>query len=174
MKLYDSALQPSITTFHGIVPRRKAHSMGRVVLDVVFSNDKKFRLEKICFEVVNFKSAYHAIFSRPAFAKFMARPYYAYLKLKMPCPNGTITISGDVGKAIECETGNIVFAESIIASEELERLNLQVDPNDVTMLKKPTLDPRDKFQAALETKCIFLVEGDSSKTTVIGANMDPA
>ena len=42
MKLDDSALQPSNTTFHGIVPRRKAHSMGRVVLDVVFGNDKNF------------------------------------------------------------------------------------------------------------------------------------
>ena len=56
---------------------------------------------------------------------------------------GTITISGDVDKAIECEKGNAVFAESVIASEELERLKLQVDPNDVTMLKKPTLDPCD-------------------------------
>ena len=174
MKLCDSALQPSVTTFHGIIPGRKAHSMGHVVLDVVFGNDKNFRLEIFCFEVVNFKSTYHAIFGRPAFAKFMARPCYAYLKLKMPGPNGTITISGDVDKAIECEKGNAVFAESVITSEELERLKLQVDPNDTTMLKKPTLDARDKFQATQETKCIALVEGDSSKTATIRANMDPA
>ena len=62
MKLCDSALQSSNTTFHCIVPSRKAHSMGRVVLDVIFGNDRNFRLEKICFEVVNLKSAYHAIF----------------------------------------------------------------------------------------------------------------
>ena len=63
MKLDDSALRPSNTTFHGIIPGTKAHSMGRVVLDVVFGNNKNFRLKKICFEVGNFKSAYHAIFS---------------------------------------------------------------------------------------------------------------
>ena len=123
---------------------------------------------------MNFKTAYHTILGRPAFTKFMAGPCDAYLKLKMPSPNGTITVSDDVDKAIECEKGNTVFAESVIASEELERLKLQVDPNDATMLKKPTLDPRDKFQAAQETKRIALVEGDSSKTAVIGANMDPA
>ena len=92
----------------------------------------------------------------------------------MSGPNGTITISGDVDKAIECEKGNAVFAELVIASEELEQLKLQVGPNDVTMLKKPTLDPRDKFQASQETKRIALVEGNSSKTVGIGANMDPA
>ena len=42
------------------------------------------------------------------------------------------------------------------------------------MVKKPTLDPRDKFQATQETKHIALFEGDSSKIAVIGANMDPA
>ena len=150
----------TLHTFHVIIPGRKAHSMGRVVLNVVFGNDKNFRLKKICFEAVNFKSAYHAIFGRPAFVKFMARPCYAYLKLKMPGPNGTITVSGDIDKVIECEKGNVIFAESAIATEDLEKLKLQVDPNDITMLKKPTLDLRDKFQATQETKRIALVEGD--------------
>ena len=99
MKLCGSALQPSNTIFRGIVSGKKAHSMGRVV----FGNDNKICLEKISFEVVNFKSAYHAIFCRPTFKKFMACPCYACMKLKMSGPNGTITISGDVDKAIECE-----------------------------------------------------------------------
>jgi hypothetical protein len=32
---------------------------------------------------------YHAILGRPAYAIFMAVPYYAYLKLKMSGNNGT-------------------------------------------------------------------------------------
>ena len=92
----------------------------------------------------------------------------------MPGPNGNITISGDIDKAIECERGNAVFAESVIATEELERLKLSVDPNDMTITKKPTIDAKDKFQAAQETKRFELVEGDSSKTAVIGAHMDSA
>ena len=61
-----------------------------------------------------FKCAYHAIFGRPAFAKFMARPCYIYNKLKMPGENGTITISGNFKKAKECERGMTVFAEAVI------------------------------------------------------------
>ena len=78
----------------------------------------------------------------------MARPCYAYLKMKMPGHNGTITVHGDVDYAIECEKGNTVFAESVMATERLEQLKLKVDPNDMTIVKKPTLDARDKFQSA--------------------------
>ena len=159
MKLRDEQLVPTITTFHGIVPGKKAYPLGKIALDVVFGTAKNFRLEKIWFEVVNFRSSYHAILGRPAFAKFMARPCYAYLKMKLPGPNGIITVHGDVDRAIECEKGNAVFAESVIATEQLEQLKLQVDPNDMTIVKKPTLDSRDKFMSAQETKRIPLVEG---------------
>ena len=76
-------------------------------------------MESIRFEVVPFKSAYHAIFGRPAFAKFMARPCYIYSKLKMLGPNGTITINGNFKKAKECERGNAAFVEAILHAEEL-------------------------------------------------------
>ena len=35
------------------------------------------------FEVVKIKSPYHALFGRLAYARFMARPCYVYLKLKI-------------------------------------------------------------------------------------------
>ena len=75
----------------------------------------------------------------------MARPCYTYLKLKMSGPRGIITVHGDIDHTIECEKVNVVFAESVIATEQLEQLKLQVDPNDMTIIKKPTLDARDKF-----------------------------
>ena len=154
------------------MPGKKAYPLGKITLDVVFGTDKNFRLERIGFEVVNFRSSYHVILGRPAFAKFMARPYYAYLKMKMPGHNGTISVHGEIDRAIECEKGNTVFAESIIATEQLEQFKFKVDPNDMTIVKKPTLDARDKFQLAQETKRIQLVEGDSSKAAVIGSHLD--
>jgi hypothetical protein len=33
----------------------------------------------------------------------MVLPYYAYLKMKMPWPNGVITISGDLQNAYQCD-----------------------------------------------------------------------
>ena len=53
----------------------------------------------ITFEVVNFKSSYHVILGRPAYHKFQARSCHIYNKLKMPAPNGWITVSGSFKKA---------------------------------------------------------------------------
>ena len=76
-------------------------------------------MESIQFEVVLFKSAYHAIFGRPAFAKFMARPCYIYSKLKMPGPDGAITINSNFKKEKECERGNTAFTEAVLHADEL-------------------------------------------------------
>ena len=109
MGLRDEQMVPTITSFHGIVPRKNAYLLGKITLDVVFGTAKNFRLKRIGFEVVNFHSSYHAILGRPAFAKFMARPCYAYLKMKMPGHNGTIFVHSDIDRAIECEKGNAVL-----------------------------------------------------------------
>ncbi len=101
-----SRLSESSMQFHGVVPGRKAKSLGQIALDVVFGSDKNFRKEKLTFEVVDFQSAYHAILGRPAYARFMARPCYVYLKLKMPGPKGVITITGNRQRAEEQAIGS--------------------------------------------------------------------
>jgi hypothetical protein len=45
---------------------------------------------------MDWPSQYHAILGRPAFAKFMAVPHYAYLTLKIPGPKGTIMVQGSL------------------------------------------------------------------------------
>ncbi|KAK1618649.1 hypothetical protein QYE76_024166 [Lolium multiflorum] len=82
-------LEETDTCFHGILPTEPGYSLGRIYLNVVFGRSDNFRKEKIEFEVVNWESQYHAILGRPAYAKFMAVPHYAYLKLKMPGNKGT-------------------------------------------------------------------------------------
>ena len=86
-------LAKSDNTFHGIVPGKAVYPLGTVQFPVVFGEPRNFRTEKIDFEVVDWKSQYHAILGRPTFARFMAVPHYAYLKLKMSGPNGVITVS---------------------------------------------------------------------------------
>ena len=87
MNLKRSQLQPTSTIFHGIVPGKSHHPEGKITLDVAFGESKhKYRMEKIEFEVVKLESPYHALFGRPAFAKFMARPCYVYLQLKIEDP----------------------------------------------------------------------------------------
>ena len=97
-----SRLSTSNMSFYGVIPGKKAASLGQIALDVVFGDSKNFHKEKLAFEVVDFQSAYHAILGRPAYAHFMARPCYVYLKLKMPGPKGVITVTGNRKKAEEC------------------------------------------------------------------------
>ena len=51
-----------------------------------------YRVEHINFYVTDFNIAYHAILGRPALAKFMVVPHYAYLVLKMPSPTGVLAL----------------------------------------------------------------------------------
>ena len=128
-------------------------------------------MESIRFEVVPFKSAYHAIFGRPAFAKFMARPCYIYSKLKMSGPNGTITINDNFKKAKECERGNAAFAEAVLHAEELADMRKDAGTSQLPETAAPA-EPKNTFKASVETKQMDLAKGDSSKQVTIGSGLD--
>ena len=49
----------------------------------------------------------------------MAVPNYTYLKLKIPCPGGIITIGTSFLRAYECEVECCDHAAAIVASGEL-------------------------------------------------------
>ena len=79
MNLTDKDLKPSSTVFHRVVPGKSAYPVGKIALEVAFSNEHDYRAETLNFEVVKIKSPYHAMFGRLAYAKFMLRPCYVYL-----------------------------------------------------------------------------------------------
>jgi hypothetical protein len=87
-------LKPTDCSFHGIVPGSANYPLGRIALNICFGNRQNYRREKLDFEVMDWPSQYHAILGRPAFLQFMAVPHYTYLVLKMPGPNGIITVKG--------------------------------------------------------------------------------
>jgi hypothetical protein len=87
-------LKPTDYSFHGIVPGSANYPLGRIALDVCFSNCLNYKREKLEFEVTDWPPQYHAIPRQPAFLRFMAVPHYTYLVLKMPGPNGIITVNG--------------------------------------------------------------------------------
>ena len=175
MGLTDKSLKQSNTIFHGVVPGKSAYPVGKIELEVAFGDEYDSRAEKLTFEVVKIKSPYHALFGRPAYAKFMARPCYVYLQLKMPGYKGTITVHGSRKIALECEEGDAAYAESVCATEELKFYKDNVDPTDMTSLKKPTTEHELvlKFKSADDTKMVDFVPGDSSKQFIISANLDP-
>ena len=168
MQLQDRQLIPTEKVFHGIVPGKSAKPIGKIYLEVAFGTVENFRSEIMSFEVVDLKSPYHALFGRPAYFKFMARPCYVYLKLKMPGPAGVITVNGSKQMALECELGDAAMAETACAQEEFKFYKANVDPEDNSVLKKPATEEKMKFKSAQDTKTVDFTPGDSSKQFVIG------
>ena len=82
---------------------------------------------------------------------------------------------GDRKIALDYEEGDAAYAESSCATEELKFYKDNVDPADMTPLKKPTTEnePLMKFQLADDTNMVGFVLGDSSKQFSISANLDP-
>jgi hypothetical protein len=104
--------------FHRIMPGHSCTPMERIELEVLFGGKDNHRREPIWFEVVDLNSPYHALLARPALAKFMAVPHYAYLKMTLPGPRGVITVAGCYKKSIECARASSKLAEALVITEE--------------------------------------------------------
>jgi hypothetical protein len=155
----QNMLEPSHTTFHGIVPGISCAPMGKIRVDVMFGTRQSCRCENIEFEVVDLESPYHALLGRPALAKFMASTHVAYLKMKMPGPNGVITITGNHKISMECASTGSALAESLVIAEEKKRINQAVALAQSAQLGMPGMsNPHGSvaFQATKETKLISI------------------
>jgi hypothetical protein len=97
--------------FYRVVPGKAAYPIGRVCLPVTFGTDENFRTEYLTFEVADFRSSYHDIFKRPMLAKFMAIPHQTYLIMKMPVPNGILSVLGDIMVSYNCESATIKLSK---------------------------------------------------------------
>src|SRR4051812_36774413 len=151
MGLTHKQLQTSNTVFHGIVPGKSARPIGKIYLETAFGTSENFRSEIIPYEVVKLESPYHAIMGRPSYGRFMARPCYVYLKLKMSGPNRPTTVDGSRTRATECNEQLVKFPNSACAKEDLTAYQEKVDPTDSTIPKKTTPDNNPKFQPAQDT-----------------------
>jgi hypothetical protein len=114
-----STIRAGAVPFHGIIPGKRVLPLGQLDLPVCFRTPSNFRKETLTFEVVGFRGTYHAVLGRPCYAKFMAVPNYTYLKLKMPGPNGVITVGSTYRHVYECDVECMEYAEALAESEAL-------------------------------------------------------
>ena len=110
MGIEPSRIKPTKTTFKGIIPGVEAHCTGSITLEVVLGSPDNFRSEELIFDIVPFRSGYHALLGRTAFARFNAVPHYAYLKLKMPGPRGVIIVNGNTERSLRTEEHTAALA----------------------------------------------------------------
>lgn len=112
---------------------------------------------------VNFQSSNHAN------AKFMARPCYIYLKLKMLGPNGVIMVSSDPKRPNKCDNANTAITDTLVMAEELDEIQKKVNTKQFPPSKKQATD--SSFQLAKDTKNVQVHPEDSSKTAQITTNL---
>jgi hypothetical protein len=132
-----------------------------------------FRVKHINFYVTDFNTAYHAILGRPALAKFMAVPHYAYLVLKMPAPAGVLALRANLSVAYACESESLVLAEATDLSIKMTNLVTEAKTARPEDLEIPTFEAPRATAKSKEVKEVSLGLEDPSKTVKIGAHLDP-
>jgi hypothetical protein len=138
-------------------------------LPICFVTPANFRKETLTFEVVGFQGTYHTILGCPCYAWFMAVPNYTYLKLKMPSPNGVITVGPSYEHAYECDVECVKHEEAILESATLAA-NLDGLANEIPNPKRHT----GNFKRTEDVKLVPLDPTDpKGKALSISATLDP-
>jgi hypothetical protein len=165
-------LQPTDCSFHGIVPGSANHSLGKIKVDVCFGDQNNFEREKLEFVVMDWPSQYHAILGRPAFARFMVVPHYAYLVLKIPGPSGVITVKGNFEVSDTCDKEFHQMAQTFGMTAEYPRLKGDTDHNVLLDIGRSL--PDQAFDTVRDSKKVWVHPTDPDKTTSIAVDLDPA
>ena len=124
--------------------------MGSITLEVVFGSPDNFRSEELIFDIVPFRSGYHALLGRTAFARFNAVPHYAYLKLKMPGPRGVITVNGNTERSLRTEEHTAALAAEVQSGLLKQHHSAAAEPLDTIKRSRTTLQQDSKARQELD------------------------
>jgi hypothetical protein len=163
-------LRPSTTPFHGVAPGKRVQPLGHIDLPVWFGTPDNYRKEMLTFEVVGFRGAYHTILERPCYAKFMAVPNYTYLKMKMPGPNGVITVRSSIEHTFDCDVECVEHTEALALDEALVANMEKMVNEDFNSTAKHA----SSFEAAEQTKEVPLdPAAPEGKVLRVSSTLDP-
>jgi hypothetical protein len=102
----------------------------------------------------------------------MAIPHYPYLLLKMPGPNGTLPLRGDLRCAFDYDVQAVQIAAKAQAAsgrEEIATIVAKINPEELEILaKKPSILAPPK---EADVQQIDLGTGDPSKTATINTHL---
>jgi hypothetical protein len=158
--------------FFVIVPSKAAYPMGQVSLSVTFGTEENFRTEYLSFDVVDFKSSFHAILCRPMLARFMVVLHYTYLVLKMPAPKGVLTVYGDLLISFKCDNAALEIAmmhDWFGALAVMVAEAKKVDQSDLAISEQKHTETALDATPLTKKFCLGLPE--PAKTVVIGDDL---
>jgi hypothetical protein len=164
-------LHESDTPFFGIVPTEGEYPLGHIYMPVTFGTLENYKTEFLRFEVASFDCGYNAIIGRPGLAKFMAIPHYTYMILKMPGPQGIITVRADFQGATECFR---VAIQAVLTTKPSTTSSAQANSKPKEDFTVPTNEAQavTSMRPTEETKRINLGFTDERKSVVISSSLD--
>jgi hypothetical protein len=164
-------LHESDTPFFGIVPTEGEYPLGHIYLSVTFGTPENYITEFLRFEVANFDCGYNTIIGRPGLAKFTVIPHYTYMILKMPGPQGIITVRTDFQGAAECFR---VAIQAALTTKPSATSSEQANSKPEEDLAVPANEAQamTSMRPTEETKRINLGFADERKTAVISSSLD--
>jgi hypothetical protein len=164
-------LHESDTPFFSIVPTEGENPLGHIYMPVTFGTPENYRTEFLRFEVASFDCGYNAIIGRLGLAKFMAIPHYSYMILKMPGPQGIITVRADFQGAAECFRVAIQAALTTkLPTTSFSQANSK--PQEDLAIPANEAQAVTSIRSTEETKRINLRFADERKTTIISSSLD--
>ena len=112
----------------------------------------------VTFDVPHFEIPYNAILGRPSLAKFMVSAHYAYMVIKMPGPQGPITVPIDMEGAMRCV--ELVHTAAVTdqpphEQREFAQSRTRIEASDAGPIKE------------------ILLDADPAKTVKVGGSLDP-
>jgi hypothetical protein len=106
----------------------------------------------------------------------MVVPHYTYLVLKMPSPVGVLSLQGDLKISYDCDTEAVELAATNQvpnAMMEIYAVSKMLSPSELDISEKSEMANKPQPSEEVQVKAIDLGTGDNSKTTMIGAGLDP-
>jgi hypothetical protein len=164
-------LHKSDTPFFGIVPTEGEYPLGHIYMPVTFGTLENYRTKFLRFEVANFDCGYNTIIWRPGLAKFMAIPHYTYMILRMPGPQGIITVRADFQGVVECFR---VAIQAALTTKPSVTSSAQANSKPKEDLAVPANEAQavTSIRPTEETKRINLGFTDERKTAIISSSLD--
>jgi hypothetical protein len=164
-------LHESDTPFFGIVLTEGEYPLGHIYMSVTFGTPENYRTKFLRFEVASFDCGYNAIIGRPGLAKFMVIPRYSYMILKMPGPQGIITVRANFQGAAECFR---VAIQAALTTKPPTTSSAQANSKPEEDLAIPANEAQTvtSMRPIEETKRINLGFADERKTAIISFGLD--
>jgi ribonuclease HI len=158
-----SLLKPSDNPLYGF-GGKGTFPMGKIELPLSFGAAPNTRSEQITFDIVDMVYPYNAIMGRGSINKFEAAIHGLYLCMKIPGPQGVITVYGNQ------QTVRNIERDFVLGQRNVHCLTMQREGTEAT---RPATNEHEKAQLQSNdgTKTVPLDQATPKQTVIISEDL---